>query len=112
MRLSKEHFNIIEQMEASGYVWLSHLSPNGVMRFRYKTARGFKGFIKIEGLTFLTKRVAESIEIGSKTKDKGRMTYKDQVKYLEKQLVEVESELYTARGVGKRKMKSKFKEEW
>lgn len=111
MRLSNKHLEIIKQMEASGYVWLSHLSANGIARFRYKVARGFKGYLKIEGLTFLTKRVAMSVDIGSKSEGKTRLTYKEQVRFLEKQLVEVENELYTARGVGKKKMKSKYKEE-
>lgn len=112
MRLSNNHTKIIAEMEASGYVWLSHLSANGIMRFRYKVARGFKGYIKIDGLTFLTKRVASAIDAGSKSSNKSRLTYREQVKFLEKQLVEVESELYTAKGVGKKKMKSKYKEEW
>lgn len=112
MRLSDNHLRIIAEMEASGYVWLSHLSANGIARFRYKTARGFKGYLKIDGLTFLTKRVATSIDVGSKSEGTSRLTYKEQVKFLEKQLVEVESELYTARGVGKKKMKSRYKEEF
>ena len=112
MRLSDKHKRVVEEMEASGYVWLSHLSTNAVMRFRYKTAQGFKGFIKVEGLTFLTKRVAEAIEYGSKGKNEKRMTYKEQVKMLEKQLVETERELYTAKGVGPIKIKRRFKDEW
>lgn len=111
MRLSNKHYNIIAQMEASGYVWLSHLTANAIMRFRYKTQHGFKGYIKVDGLTFLTKRVAQMLENGSKSEGKRRLTLKEQVIVLERQLAEVEQELYVAKGVGKKKMKAKFEDE-
>ena len=111
MRLSKEHYRVINEMEAAGYVWLSNLSANAIMRFRYKTQHGFKGFIKVNGLTFLTKRVARIMEAGSKAFGRRRLTFKEQIILLERQLAEVEQQLYVAKGVGKKKMKAKLEDE-
>ena len=55
MRISIEHKNIIKQYEDKGYVWLSHMSKNGIERFRYRTRKGFKGYIKVKDLTFFNK---------------------------------------------------------
>lgn len=98
MKLNAKRKQIINQAEADGYVWLSHLSHNAVMRFRYKTKRGFKEYVKIDGLTFLTKELAKAIESGTKSKTKPRMTYVQQVAYLEKALAKLELELYETRG--------------
>lgn len=111
MRLSEKHLSIIHEMEANKYIWLSHLSPNAIMRFRYKTQHGFKGYIKVEGLTFLTQRVAEMIEAGSKSTGKRRLTLKEQVVFLERQLAELEQELYVAKGLGKKKLKARLEDE-
>ena len=111
MRLSNKHSAIIQEMEANKYVWLSHLTPNAVMRFRYKTRHGFKGYIKVEGLTFLTKRVAEMIEAGSTSPGKRRLTVKEQLILLERQLAELEQELYVAKGIGKKKLKARLEDE-
>lgn len=101
MRLSDRHRRIVEEMEADGYVWLSHLSVNAQMRFRNKTRKGFKGFLKVEGLTFMTSRVAEMIENGCKPKEaQRRLTYREQIAIMEKRLVELEAEVYRLKGVG------------
>lgn len=112
MRLSEKHLKIVQEVESDGYVWLSHLSKQAIERFRWKTRKGFKGYFKIEGLTFLTKRVADMLSVGSKNGDKPRLTYKEQVKYLEDQLIQLENELYQARGVGKIKVKRRYKDGW
>ncbi len=108
MRLSDRHRTIVEQMEKDGYVWLSHLPVTAQMRFRSKVKKGFKGFVIIENLTFLTKRVADFIVKGTIANNGVRLTLSDQVRLLEDQLVELESELYRQRGVGPRQEKFKF----
>lgn len=108
MRLSERHRYVIEEMEKDGYVWLSHLSVNAQMRFRNKTKKGFDGYIKVEGLTFLTRRVADAISCGTKKPNEPRLTYKQQVEVLERKLVELEKELYQLKGVGARKEKVRF----
>lgn len=108
MRLSSRHRLIIEEVERDGYVWLSHLPINAQMRFRNMTRGGYDGFTKIEGLTFLTKRVAESIVDGTKSEGKKRLTLPMQVRKLESQLIELEAELYRLKGVGKRHEELKF----
>lgn len=112
MRLSDRHLKIIKEVEADGYVWLSHLSKNAQYRFRYKTARGFKGYYKVEGLTFLTKRVANALELGASDGDRKKLTVTQQLAVLEKQLYELERELYQLKGVGIRKVKRRYKDEW
>ena len=112
MRLSDKHLKIIEEVESDGYVWLSHLSKNAIERFRYKTKHGFSGYMKIEGLTFLTKRVAESIARGCRDGSRRRLTYKEQNELLEKDLVALERELYQAKKVGERKIKRRYKDVW
>lgn len=97
MRISKRHKAIIEVMEASGYVWLSNLPANAIMRFRYRTRKGFEGFIKVAGLTFLTKRVAEIMTLATTDKNAPRLSMRDQNILLEAQLVELESENYALR---------------
>lgn len=112
MRLSDRHKQIVQEMESDGYVWLSHMPANAIMRFRNKTRTGFTGFIKIEGLTFLTKRVANQISRGCKGIDRRRLTYKEQVLLLEKDLVQLEKELYQTKGIGARKVKRRYKSCW
>lgn len=107
MRLSDKHKVIVDQMERDGYVWLSHLAVTAQMRFRSKVKKGFRGFIVIENLTFLTKRVAESISAGTNAKGT-RLTLGQQVEMLENQLVELEFENYRLKGVGPRQEKFKF----
>ena len=97
MRISKRHRAIIEVMEANGYVWLSNLPANAIMRFRYRTRKGFKGFIKIAGLTFLTKRVADIMTLATTNKNAPRLSLREQNQLLEQQLVELESENYALR---------------
>lgn len=102
MRLGEKHYKIIAEMREGGYVWLSDLSKNAIMRFRNKTRTGFKGYIKVEGLTFLTKRVADSISRGSKD-SKPRLNLREQNKMLEEDLIELERRLYKC----KRRLKKK-----
>lgn len=112
MRLSDRHRRIVEEMESDGYVWLSHMSVNAQMRFRNKTRKGFKGFVKIEGLTFLTKRVADTISSGtSKNRAEKRLSYREQIALMEERLVELEAELYRLKGVGARHEEFKFSTE-
>ena len=108
MRLSNRHRTMIEEVERDGYVWLSHLPINAQMRFRYMTRTGYDGFLKIEGLTFLTKRVAESISDGTKDRGKKRLNLSLQVKKLEQHLIELEAEVYRLKGVGKKHEELKF----
>lgn len=82
MRLSSKHRKKIAEMEASGYVWLSHMNVNAQMRFRNRTRKGFSGFIKEDGLTFLTREVARAFEIGTKRKSGPKMTLTEQVHFL------------------------------
>ena len=112
MRLSDRHLKIIKEVESDGYVWLSHLSKNAQYRFRYKTAKGFKGYYKIEGLTFLTKRVANMLELGVSGEGRKKLTVTQQLAILEKQLYELEKELYQLKGVGIMKVKRRYKNEW
>lgn len=109
MRLSSRHREIIEKVEADGYVWLSHLSVNAQMRFRNKVKKGFKGFMKVEQLTFLTPRVADMIRRGAMEKDAPRLSKKDQFEFLEEELVKLEKELFLLKGVGSRKEQVRFK---
>lgn len=102
MRLNDKTRNAIKEMEDQGYVWLSHLDTNTQMRFRNMTRKGFDKYVKIagpgkNGLTFLTKEVAEAIKCGA-NKDGKRMTmfeqvryFKDRVAVLEKRIEELES---------------------
>lgn len=108
MRLSERKKYIIDEMEKDGYVWLSHLNVNAQMRFRNKTKIGFKGYIKVEGLTFLTRRVADSLTLGTKERDRKRLTYKEQIEWLENQLIDLEKELYQLKGTGARKEQVRF----
>lgn len=104
MRLSSKHRKKIAEMEASGYVWLSHMPVNAQMRFRNRTRAGFTGFIKEDGLTFLTREVARAIEIGTKRKNAPKMTLTEQVKYLTSRLAEREryiKELENRLGINK-----------
>lgn len=90
MRLSKMHRQKIAEMESKGYVWLSHMNRNAQMRFRNKTRKGFKGFVKEMGLTFLPAEVAEAITIGTKRKEGPKYTLTQQVEYLTAKLAERE----------------------
>lgn len=90
MRLSQKHREKIKEMEAKGYVWLSHMDINAQMRFRNRTRKGFKGYVKELGLTFLPAEVAEAISIGVKRKDKPKLTLTQQVYYLQDKLAERE----------------------
>ena len=108
MRLSDRTKEIIEKMEKDGYVWLSHMPVNAQMRFRNRTKTGFKGFIKVEGLTFLTRRVADLFITGTKERDRKRLTFKEQIEWLENQLIELEKENYQLKGVGARKEQVRF----
>lgn len=108
MRLSDRHREIISKMEADGYVWLSHMPVNAQMRFRNRTKNGFKGYIKVEGLTFLTMRVAEAIKLGSRTKSQPRVPLGKQLEEMEKRLVELEAENYILKGVGAKKEQLRF----
>lgn len=90
MRLSKEHRDKIIEMESKGYVWLSNMDINAQMRFRNRTRKGFRGYIKELGLTFLPAEVAEAISIGVKRKDKPKLTLTQQVEYLQDKLAERE----------------------
>lgn len=89
MRLSEKHRKIIKEMNSKGYVWLSDLSRNAIMRFRNKTRAGFDGYLKVEGLTFLTPRVADSISRGVKD-SKPRLNLRQQNMLLEKDLIALE----------------------
>jgi len=95
MRLSEKHYKTISEMKAKDYVWLSDLSKNAIMRFRNKTRNGFNGYVKVNGLTFLTRRVADSISRGAKD-SKPRLTLKQQNVMLENDLIELERRLYKA----------------
>lgn len=90
MRLSQKHREKIKEMEEKGYVWLSHMDINAQMRFRNRTRKGFKGYVKVLGLTFLPAEVAEAISIGVKRKDKPKLTLTQQVEYLQDKLAERE----------------------
>ena len=90
MRLSQKHRDKIAEMEAKGYVWLSHMNINAQMRFRNRTRKGFRGYVKELGLTFLPAEVAEAISVGVKRKGKPRLTLTQQVEYLQDKLAERE----------------------
>ena len=90
MRLSQAHRDKIVEMENNGYVWLSNMHVNAQMRFRNRTRKGFKGFVKEMGLTFLPEEVAKAISIGAKKKNKPRYTLTQQVEYLQDKLAERE----------------------
>ena len=100
MRLSDRARYIIKEMEADGYVWLSHMPVNAQMRFRNRTRVGFDGYIKVEGLTFLTRRVADLLISGTKERDRKKLTFKEQIVWLEKQLIELEKENYALKHKG------------
>lgn len=110
MRLSSEHRRIVKVMESSGYVWLTHLTPNAQMRFRNKTRAGFDGYIKIKGLTFFTKRVANYLEKSTSAPGRKRLTYKEQVAFLEKELIALEKENYQLKGYILKNYEESFKE--
>ena len=99
MRLSKAHRQKIVDMEAKGFVWLSNMNINAQMRFRNRTRKGFRGYVKEMGLTFLPAEVAEAISVGVKRKDKPKLTLTQQVKYLQDKLAE--RELYIKELEGK-----------
>lgn len=90
MRLSEKHRQKIVEMESKGYVWLSNMNRNAQMRFRNRTRKGFKGFVKEMGLTFLPAEVAEAITIGTKRKEGPKYTLTQQVNYLTNKLAERE----------------------
>ena len=90
MRLSQKHRDKIVEMEEKGFVWLSNMDINAQMRFRNRTRKGFKGYVKELGLTFLPAEVAEAISIGVKRKDKPKLTLTQQVEYLQDKLAERE----------------------
>lgn len=100
MRLSDKHRDIIREMRHSGYVWLSDLSKNAVMRFRNRTRAGFSSYFKLEGLTFMTRRLAAALERGVKRPGARRLTLKEQLQLLEKELFDAEKELYGLKGEG------------
>lgn len=108
MRLSDKHRAIVADMERDGYVWLSHLPVTAQMRFRSKVKKGFKGFIVIESLTFLTKRVADCIVAGTIANGGQRLPLGKQLEMMEEQLVALEFENYRLKGVGPRQEKFKF----
>ena len=108
MRLSDKHRAIVADMERGGYVWLSHLPVTAQMRFRSKVKKGFKGFIVIENLTFLTKRVADYIVAGTIANGGQRLPLGKQLEMMEEQLVALEFENYRLKGVGPRQEKFKF----
>lgn len=91
MRLSEEHRKKIEEMELKGYVWLSHMHVNAQMRFRNRTRAGFKGYVKVMGLTFLAAEVAKAITLGTKNGKEPKMTLTQQVEYLQDKLAEREA---------------------
>ena len=90
MRLSQKHRDKIVEMEEKGFVWLSNMDINAQMRFRNRTRKGFKGYVKELGLTFLPAEVAEAISVGVKRKHKSKLTLTQQVNYLQDKLAERE----------------------
>lgn len=111
MRIGKRHKQIIKQMECDGYIWLSHLHINAQMRFRNRRRAGFEHYFKLEGLVFLTKRIAEALSRGCKTPDTPRLTFKEQIVELENELIELEKEVYDLRGVGEAAQTRRFRDE-
>lgn len=96
MRLTDKTRDRIAEMEAKGYVWLSHLDVNTQVRFRNMTRKGFDKFVKIEGpgksgLTFLTKEVASIIQCGGATNGKRKTAY-EQIEHLKNRIAELEAE--------------------
>lgn len=96
MRLSNKTRAVIEQMEKQGYIWLSHLDTNSQMRFRNLTRKGFDKFIKVagpgkNGLTFLTKEVADFVVCGGASQGK-RKTAFEQISCLKEQVAKLEAE--------------------
>lgn len=96
MRISDKTRQVIDKMEAEGYLWLSHLDVNTQMRFRNMTRKGFDKFIKVEGpgkkgLTFLTKEVVDIIQFGATASGK-RATAYEQLDYAKKRIAELEAE--------------------
>lgn len=92
MRLSEGHYEIIKEMKKAGYVWLSDMHVNAQMRFRNRTRKGFDKFVKVEGLTFLTKDVAEALSVGVKRGSKKRLTLTEQVERLTEKVAKLELE--------------------
>lgn len=108
MRISDKHRAVINDMEKDGYVWLSHMPVTAQMRFRSRVKKGFKGYLVIENLTFLTKRVAEAMVVGTVANGGKRLPLGQQVRWLEDRLVELEAEIYRLRGVGPKQKKFKY----
>nr|DAH56618.1 MAG TPA: hypothetical protein [Caudoviricetes sp.] len=103
MRLSDKSKETIKEMEAKGYVWLSHLDVNTQMRFRNMTRKGFDKYVKIDGpgksgLTFLTKEVADIIQCGA-SKDGRRATVYEQLEFAKNRIAELESKVSYLEGV-------------
>lgn len=98
MRLSKRHYKIIDVMKKGGYIWLSDLHINAQMRFRNRTRKGFDNFLKVEGLTFLTKELAESFSVGVKQGSRPRLTLTRQVERLQDKVASLERENQILRG--------------
>lgn len=92
MRLSKQHLSLIERMEGKGYVWLSHLTTRAQMRFRDRTRRGYSNFIKKNGLTFLTKEVAEFLESTSRERGQPRVKVTEKLQLAEDKLYQLSAE--------------------
>lgn len=88
---------IIERMKAARYVWLSDLTPNGIMRFRNHVRDGFAGYYKISGLVFMTPRVAAMFESKFHPTQKTRYGRRMRAEQLENLLVEAERELFIKR---------------
>lgn len=80
MRISEKSKQVIIDMEAKGYVWLSHLDVNSQMRFRNLTRAGFTNFIKLEGqgktgLTFISPEIVEILKSGETRNGKRASAY-------------------------------------
>lgn len=96
MRISKEIENKIKGMEDKGYVWLSHLDINAQVRFRNMVKYGFKDFVKVSGvgkngLTFLTKEVADMLTVAANKGGK-RMTAYEQLREYKQRIATLERE--------------------
>ncbi len=96
MRLTDKTRALIDSMEKKGYVWLSHLDINTQMRFRNMTKKGFNEYVKVSGpgkngLTFLTKEVADIVKCGGNKNGK-RTSMFDQLRVCKKRIAELEAE--------------------
>lgn len=98
MKLSKQRLELIKLMEEHRYTWLTHLPRNAIMRFRNARRRGFTGYQNVQGLIFLTQRVARTLTSGTRQPGKPRLTVRQQVEQLQLELAELEHELYKAQG--------------